>query len=92
MKTEGSYKLLSNDKNIEEEPISLETAADLRPQCMQFAEQFENEYEDDKEDVPIDRRLEDERRLEGLIGLEGLDWKDRMSGKCVWWECLKCLK
>ncbi|KAK1433624.1 hypothetical protein QVD17_10537 [Tagetes erecta] len=48
---DGSYKLLSNDKNIEEEPISLETAADLRPRCMQFAEQFENEYEDDKEDV-----------------------------------------
>ncbi|KAK1433622.1 hypothetical protein QVD17_10535 [Tagetes erecta] len=48
---DGNYKLLSNDKNIEEEPISLETAADLRPRCMQYAEQFENEHEDDKEDV-----------------------------------------
>lgn len=48
---DGKYKVLSHDKNIEEEPISLETAADLRPRCIQYAEQFENENENDKEDV-----------------------------------------
>ncbi|GJY80843.1 protein LTV1 [Tanacetum coccineum] len=45
------YKVISHDKNIEEEPISLETAADLRPRCIQYAEQFENENDNDKEDV-----------------------------------------
>ncbi|XP_076888902.1 uncharacterized protein LOC143539481 [Bidens hawaiensis] len=50
LELDGKYKLLSNDKNIEEEPVTLETAADLRPRCMQYAEQFENENDDDKED------------------------------------------
>ncbi|PWA55281.1 hypothetical protein CTI12_AA428980 [Artemisia annua] len=49
---DGKYKVLSHDKNTEEEePISLETAADLRPRCIQYAEQFENDNENDKEDV-----------------------------------------
>ncbi|KAM0032886.1 putative Low temperature viability protein Ltv1 [Helianthus debilis subsp. tardiflorus] len=51
LEMDGNYKLLTNDKNIEEEPVTLETAADLRPRCMQYAEQFENENENDKEDV-----------------------------------------
>ncbi|KAI3726786.1 hypothetical protein L1987_66592 [Smallanthus sonchifolius] len=51
LEIDGNYKILSNDKNIEEEPVSLETAADLRPRCMQYAEQYENENDDDKKDV-----------------------------------------
>ncbi|XP_071710737.1 uncharacterized protein [Rutidosis leptorrhynchoides] len=49
LEIDGDYKLLVNDKKMEEEePISLETAVDLRPLCMQYAEQFENENENDK--------------------------------------------
>ena len=53
---DGKYKVLLHDKNTEEEeePISLETAADLRPRCIQYAEQFENENENDKEDVVLE--------------------------------------
>ncbi|KAI7743670.1 hypothetical protein M8C21_004118 [Ambrosia artemisiifolia] len=54
LEIDGKYKLLSNDKNIEEEPVTLETAADLRPRCMQYAEQYENENDNDKEDVFVE--------------------------------------
>ncbi|KAD4888834.1 hypothetical protein R6Q59_034271 [Mikania micrantha] len=49
LEIDGKYKILSKNKSLEEEPISLETAADLRPRCMQYAEQYEND--NDKEDV-----------------------------------------
>ncbi|KAK9066645.1 hypothetical protein SSX86_013968 [Deinandra increscens subsp. villosa] len=54
LELDGKYKLLTNDKNLEEEPVSLETAADLRPRCMQYAEEYENEDGNDKEDVLVE--------------------------------------
>ncbi|XP_076958383.1 uncharacterized protein LOC143634099 [Bidens hawaiensis] len=62
LEIDGKYKLLSNDKNIEEEPITLETAADLRPRCMQYAEQFENENDNDKEDVLLEESSDESEK------------------------------
>ncbi|KAL4584477.1 hypothetical protein LXL04_009079 [Taraxacum kok-saghyz] len=60
LKNDEKYKVLSHNKNMEEEvgPVSLETAADLRPRCIEYAENFENENE--KEDVVFEESSEDE--------------------------------
>lgn len=63
LEMDGDYKLLVNDKKMEEEePVSLETAADLRPRCMQYAEQFENENENDKEDVFLEESSDESEK------------------------------
>lgn len=53
LEMEGNFKLLVNDKQIEEEPVSLETAPDLRPRCMEYAEKFD-ENTNDKEDIILE--------------------------------------
>lgn len=53
LEMDGKYKVLTHDKKLAEEPVSLETASDLIPRCIQYAEeQYENE--NDKEDVILE--------------------------------------
>ncbi|KVI06501.1 protein LTV1 homolog [Cynara cardunculus var. scolymus] len=53
LEMDGKYKVLLHDKKLAEEPISLETASDLIPRCIQYAkEQYENE--NDKEEVILE--------------------------------------
>ncbi|CAI9262362.1 unnamed protein product [Lactuca saligna] len=58
LENDENYKVLVHEKDMEEEPVSLETAADLRPRCIEYAEKFENE--NDKEDVVFEESSSDE--------------------------------
>nr|XP_043617750.1 protein LTV1 homolog [Erigeron canadensis] len=61
LELDGEYKLLSSDKKIEE-PVTLETVVDLRPRCIQYAEQYENEDENDKEDVFLEESSDESEK------------------------------
>ncbi|KAI3521935.1 hypothetical protein L1887_11411 [Cichorium endivia] len=62
LEMDGNYKILSHDKKTEEEPISLETAADLRPRCIEYAEQYEKDYDKEKEDVFIEESSDESEK------------------------------
>ncbi|KAJ9567305.1 hypothetical protein OSB04_003271 [Centaurea solstitialis] len=61
LEMDGKYKVLTHDKKLAEEPISLETASDLIPRCIQYAEeQYENE--NDKEEVILEESSDESEK------------------------------